>query len=228
VDAVDIDRPIQMVVHTEEEGTMTPDDGAAADQRPIINIEGDRVALGPHRRDLLPTYQRWINDFEALRTLGAGPPQPTTMEQEEAWYAGNTNPGEVRFTIYERAGWHLIGTTALHGLEFRNRTAVFGIFIGEADARGKGFGTETATLMLDYAFTVLGLHSVMLTVAEYNLAGQRAYQKAGFREFGRRRQCRWMGGRLWDDVYMDCLAPEFGRPSVIPGYRPADVPPASS
>jgi RimJ/RimL family protein N-acetyltransferase len=58
----------------------------------------------------------------------------------------------------------------------------------------------------------------MLTVAEYNLAGQRAYHKAGFREFGRRRQCRWMGGHLWDDVYMDCLAPEFGRQSVIPGY----------
>jgi hypothetical protein len=73
--------------------------------------------------------------------------------------------------------------------------------------------------MLDYAFAVLGLQSVMLTVAEFNPAGIRAYQKAGFREFGRRRQCRWMGGQLWDDVYMDCLAPEFNWPTVFPGYR---------
>ena len=204
---------------------MIPDAGTTADQPPIINIEGERVALGPHRRDLLPLYQRWINDFEMLRTIGAVLPRPTTMEQEEAWYAGqagNSNPGEIRFTIYERAGWHPLGTTAFHDLDFRNRTAVFGIFIGEADARGKGLGTETTILMLDYAFTVLGLHSVMLTVAEYNLAGQRAYQKAGFREFGRRRQCRWMGDRLWDDVQMDCLAPEFGRQSVFSGYRPTD------
>ena len=25
-----------------------------------------------------------------------------------------------------------------------------------------------------------------------------------------------MGGRLWDEIYMDCLAPEFERP-VTPG-----------
>jgi diamine N-acetyltransferase len=52
----------------------------------------------------------------------------------------------------------------------------------------------------------------MLTVFEYNLAGWRTYEKAGFREFGRRRQCRLMGGRLWDEVYMDCLASEFTSP----------------
>jgi RimJ/RimL family protein N-acetyltransferase len=52
----------------------------------------------------------------------------------------------------------------------------------------------------------------MLTVFEYNLAGRRAYEKAGFREFGRRRQCRLMGGRLWDEVYMECLAMEFISP----------------
>ncbi len=45
--------------------------------RLILNIEADLVALGPLRRDLLPLYQRWINDLEALRTLGAFP--PTTL-----------------------------------------------------------------------------------------------------------------------------------------------------
>ena len=48
--------------------------------------------------------------------------------------------------------------------------------------------------MLDYAFTALGLHNVMLTIHEYNLAGRRAYEKAGFKEIGRRRQCRWLNG----------------------------------
>jgi len=66
--------------------------------------------------------------------------------------------------------------------------------------------------MLDYAFMALSLHSVMLTVNAYNLAGFHAYQKAGFREFGRRRECRMMGGKLWDKIYMDCLATEFMSP----------------
>ena len=46
-------------------------------ERPILNIEGDLVALGPLRRDLLPLYQRWINDLEALRKLGVF--LPTTL-----------------------------------------------------------------------------------------------------------------------------------------------------
>ena len=49
-----------------------------------------------------------------------------------------------------------------------------------------------------------------------NPAGIRAYQKAGFKEIGRRRECRMMGGKLWDEVYMDCLSSEFERP-VTPG-----------
>src|SRR3712207_8409157 len=39
-------------------------------ERPILNVTGERVALGPLRRDLLPLYQRWINDWEVTRSLG--------------------------------------------------------------------------------------------------------------------------------------------------------------
>ena len=184
-------------------------DGSAT---PIVNIVGDLVALGPLRRDLIPVYQRWVNDLTTVRTLGL-PPRPMTMEAETAWYESQAvATGEAGFTIYERATWRPVGNTGLHGIDHRNRTAVFGILIGEADRRGKGYGTETTRLMLDYAFTALGLHSVMLTCFEFNLAGQRAYRKAGFKEFGRRRECRWMGGRLWDEIYMDCLASEFESP----------------
>ena len=185
--------------------------GGASD-RPIVNVVGELVALGPHRRDLLPTYQRWVNDFDTLRTLGTlgdVAPGPTTLEQEAAWYEG-PDANEARFTIYERATWRPIGTTRLGGIDHRNRTATFGIVIGEADARGKGYGTETARLMLDYAFTALGLHSVMLVVAEFNLAGRRAYENAGFRECG----------RLWDAVYMDCLATEFASPVLSRVFVP--------
>jgi RimJ/RimL family protein N-acetyltransferase len=61
--------------------------------------------------------------------------------------------------------------------------AEYGIVIGEPDCQGRGYGTETTSLMLDYAFTVLGLHNVMLTVMAYNLAGIRTYEKAGFRQW---------------------------------------------
>ncbi len=185
-------------------------------ERPILNIEGNLVALGPLRRDLLPLYQRWINDLGTMRTLGLAP-LPITSEKEQDWYDRQSKAeDDVPFTIYERETLRPIGNTGLHGVDHRNRSATFGILIGEPDCRGKGYGTETTRLMLDYAFTALGLHNVMLTVFEFNPAGIRAYQKAGFREIGRRRECRMMGGKLWDEIYMDCLSSEFERP-VTPG-----------
>jgi diamine N-acetyltransferase len=183
---------------------------------PILNVEGELVGLGPLRRDLLPLYQRWINNLGTMRTLDL-PPYPITMEKEQNWYDRVSRAeGDAQFTIYERETLRPIGNTGLHELDYRNRTASFGIIVGEPECRGKGYGTETTRLMLDYAFTALGLHNVMLIVFEFNTAGIRAYQKAGFKEFGRRRECRLVGGRMWDEIQMDCLSTEFERPA-IPG-----------
>jgi RimJ/RimL family protein N-acetyltransferase len=49
----------------------------------------------------------------------------------------------------------------------------------------------------------------MLDVSEYNLAGRRAYEKAGFREIGRRRQADPLAGTRYDLIFMDCLASDF-------------------
>ena len=175
----------------------------------VVNITGEQVLLGPLRRVLLPLYHRWLNDFAMERTLG-DTPLPLTRAQVEAQYDHDWfRQDQIRFLIYERAGMRPIGQALLHSIDHRSRTATFVIFIGEPDGRGKGHGTEATRLMLDYAFTALGLHSVMLGVYEFNLAGRRAYEKAGFREIGRRRQCFLMGGRLWDEIYMDCLASDF-------------------
>lgn len=194
-----------------------------AGERPVVNIVGTLVALGPLRRDLLPTYQRWINDFATLRTLGM-PPYPMTMEAEQAWFDGAaTSHDHIPFTIYELATWRPIGTTGLGSIDYRSRTAEFGILIGEPACRGKGYGTETARLMLDYAFTALGLHNVMLTVDACNHAGRRAYARAGFREFGRRRACRVVGGRQQDTVYMDCMATEFTSPVLAQVLAPDEL-----
>lgn len=190
------------------------------EQLPVLNIVGERVALGPLRKDLLPLYQRWINDLGTSRNLGATP-RPMTLKQEQTWYEEwSKSETQHPFTIYERPGLRPIGSTALHEVDFRSRSATFGILIGEAEYRGKSYGTEATRLMLDYAFTALGLHNVMLTVFDYNPAGFRAYEKAGFREFGRRHECRWMGGRLWDEIYMEALSAQFESPALARIFGP--------
>lgn len=185
----------------------------------FANIAGERVALGPLRRELIPLYQRRNNDFGTPRTLR--PSGPITAEVSAADYARlDVDERAVAFAAYERATWRPIGTTGRHDIDWRNRTAEYVLSIGESDCRGRGYGTEVTRLLLDYAFTTLGLRSVMLRVYADNLAGLRAYQKAGFREFGRRRQCQRMGQTLWEAISMDCPASEFVSPVLGAIFAP--------
>jgi len=158
-------------------------------------------------------------------TLGARSPPPVMEETERRWVEALASSADHLFVIRERATGRPTGTTDLSDIDYRNRAATFGINIGETDARGQGFGTEATRLMLDYAFTVVGLHSVRLGVAEYNAAGRRAYAKAGLKECGRWRECWWFAGRLWDEILMDCLASEFASPVLGHLFQP---PPARS
>jgi RimJ/RimL family protein N-acetyltransferase len=183
----------------------------AAGATPIINVAGELVALGPLSETHVALYQRWQNDPSVTRTLSSS--RPWTHEQMAAAFRDTaTMSDQTHFTIYERATWRPIGSTYLADIDQRNGTAEFGIVIGETDARGRGHGTEATRLTLDYAFTALGLRNVLLVVYAFNEAGVRAYQKAGFREIGRRHECKRRGELRWDVLYMEALAREFKSP----------------
>ncbi|MDP9488144.1 MAG: N-acetyltransferase, partial [Actinomycetota bacterium] len=94
---------------------------SGSSEAPILNVEGDLVALGPLRRDLLPLYTRWINDLAAARMLGAF--LPTTLEGETKWYdEWATSEKTVPFTVYARPELRPIGTASLFDVDHRNRT----------------------------------------------------------------------------------------------------------
>ncbi|GAC1359106.1 MAG: hypothetical protein NVS4B8_19420 [Herpetosiphon sp.] len=195
------------------------DPGGGFNPPVVVNIVGELVALGPRRREFVPLTQRWNNDFAAMRSLGEFA-YPQTLEQAQMSYDQTAAPGDTRFLIYERATWRPIGITRLFEVDWYHRNAMYAVSIGEPDCRGRGYGTETTRLMLDYAFTALGLHGVMLTVFAFNEGGLRAYERAGFRQIGRRREAVSVGGRFWDVVYMDCLASEFTSPVLAPMFEP--------
>lgn len=195
------------------------DPAQTSNEQPILNLVGEKVALGPLRRDLVPVYTRWINDFEVTRGLTLLP--PLTLESEEAWYEGaSKGRNQSHFTVYERASLLPIGSSGLFDIDHRNQTAELGLMLGEKDCWGKGYGTETVCLLLDYGFTGLGLHNIMLSVFSFNERAIRAYTKAGFRLIGRRREAWRLGGEAYDVIYMDCLSAEFRSPLLRKLLKP--------
>jgi diamine N-acetyltransferase len=179
-------------------------------------LAGERVALGPLRKDLAETYARWINDLDVRR--GLANPALLAVEAEEDWVVdairkgSEREPEQVNFTVYDRTDGAPVGTTGLVEIAWRSGRATYGIAIGER--RGQGLGTEATRLTLDWAFNVLGLENVLLEVLPSNAAAIRAYEKAGFRAIGaRRNSMRWLGARC-DALLMDAVPADFKSPVV--------------
>jgi diamine N-acetyltransferase len=177
-------------------------------------IEGERVALGPLRRDLADMYRRWIHDLDVR--AGITTAAVLALEAEQAWIdeaiAKNAKPDPeaVNFTIYDTSDGAPVGSCSLMDIGWRVRRATFGIALGER--RGQGLGTEATRLTLDWAFNMLGPHNVLLEVLPHNAAAIRAYEKAGFREIGRRRDAVLSMGARCDVVLMDAIAADFESP----------------
>jgi RimJ/RimL family protein N-acetyltransferase len=172
---------------------------------------GERVALGPLEPRHAALYAQWVNDPEVkdgILNLGlynaADEERFVAMAQEEAT---QRNPTGVRFTIYDLADDAPIGICGLDEIEWRHRRCAFGISLGAR--RGQGLGTEATRLALRWAFEVLSLNNVLLSFYEYNEAGRRCYEKAGFKLIGRRRAALLGRGELRDEVLMDAVAADF-------------------
>ena len=177
-------------------------------QQRLILVQGQRVGLGALRHDLIPAYLRWRSDPEVMRGTGESTQAPT-VEAIQAWYEQATSPGntDVHFTIYDLDDLAPVGTALLVRVNQHDGTAEFGLTIGER--RNQGLGSEATKLVLDWAFTVMGLHNILLVTFSWNLPAIRAYSKAGFREIGRRRGAVLTFGQRYDQVLMDAVADEF-------------------
>lgn len=190
--------------------------------RPQIDLIGEEVALGPLNSDLLEKYQNWLSYYGEDRDLPGAAFDSVEIEFE---FAADTDDSveDIYFTVYELGSWRPIGGAALTEIDYDDQVAEFSMIIGEPDCRGKGYGSESTRLVLDYAFNALGLHHIMLSVYEYNYSARGAFQRAGFREFSRRRDCHLEGARFWDEIYMGCIAGDFNRSAGEGGCSLADL-----
>jgi len=166
----------------------------------IVYYRGDRIDLRPLELEDEPLLRRWINDPDTWATLGHRSPINATREREWIENYGK-EPGEYIFGIVVRESNQLIGTAGLHGTNGIDRKATFGLMIGEHDARGRGYGSETTRLLLRFGFEELNLNRIELTVFAHNHAAIRVYEKAGYVREGRKRETFYRNGR-YRDVYV--------------------------
>lgn len=174
-------------------------------------IYGDRLRLRAAERDDLPLFVAWLNDPEVRQFLFMN--LPLSAAQEERWFEDmqKAPPAEHVLVIEIRGdnGWTAIGNTSLMNIDWINRLAEVGIFIGEKSFWSQGYGREVMRMMLKHGFETLNLNRIWLRVYEFNKRGIRAYERAGFKHEGRQRQAIFKDGHYHDVLFMSVLRDEW-------------------
>ncbi|MEW6369028.1 MAG: GNAT family protein [Acidobacteriota bacterium] len=173
-------------------------------------IVGQKVRLRAIEREDIPAFVKWFNDPEVRQFLKMF--EPMSKAKEERWFETQLESRDQFIFAIEAAAdgrWVHIGNTGLMQIDWKNRTAVFGIVLGEKNLWGRGYGTEATRLTLQYAFHQLNLHRVELDVFDYNPRAVRCYERVGFKHEGVRRQAFFNAGRYHDVLRMGILHDEL-------------------
>ena len=108
--------------------------------------------------------------------------QPFTYEGHVQWMREKVETGIVHQFIMEEItseGSRPIGSVYIRDIDMEALTAEYGVFIGEDDALGKGYGNAVVEWAVDYARN-MGLKKFTLRVLSDNTPALRSYMHAGF------------------------------------------------
>jgi len=178
------------------------------ERRPIIRGEG--VFLRPAERTDIATFVRWLGDAEVSRHLSLR--SPISEAAEEGWFermVAAQGKTDHHFVICLLADERPIGTAGLHGLDWENGSAEFGIAIGEKGEWNQGHGTDALRAVCDFGFGELRLERISLLVYAGNDRARRSYEKAGFTHEGTMRRAHFTRGEHHDVHVMGLLRAEW-------------------
>jgi len=99
------------------------------------------------------------------------------------------------------AGDH-VGNIKLGPVNWVHRFGDIGLMIGERSAWGRGYATETISLVSEFAFQDLRLHKLNAGMYRANIGSRRAFEKAEFQLEGTRNSHFWTGDEYTDAYEM--------------------------
>lgn len=164
----------------------------------------------PTREDVLGNWPHWFSDPEVTRYMLRGVfPQSVDAQIDFYEHVAAEQTTDLVLAIVARDTDAHVGTVGLHRIDWINRSAEFGIVIGERDHWGKGIGGEATRLIVAHGFDRLNLNRIWLGVFAEHEAAVRLYERVGFQVEGRFRAAILREGRQHDQLIMGLLAADF-------------------
>lgn len=172
----------------------------------MMKTTATAISLGSVSPSDLTLIHAWRNDAE-LSALMTASPAPTTMEQTEQWFESTQkDQNQVMRGIFQGTDEpkRLIGLVRFMYIDWHSRVCEFGIYIGPAELRGAGYGSQAMRQALDYVFGDLKMHKVWLRVATTNEPAIKLYKSLGFQQEGVLSR-HFLSGGTWQDLAVMAL-----------------------
>lgn len=173
-------------------------------------LMGTRVLLRePTRQDAIRLFD-YASDPQVTRYLAFDSPRAIEdilafIELCEQW---RRQDREYVFLIADRATDEALGVIGLRHVDPVLGTAQVGTWLRRA-SWGTGVNREAKTLLLDFAFTTLGLHRIEARIATENERSRRAFEQLGAEREGTLRESFRKNGVVLDQELYAILAPDW-------------------
>lgn len=181
------------------------------------------LSLRPVQREDLRQLAEWRNAADLrVRTREF---RPLTEADQERWFSRITGPNRRDFMFVidvavdgsdaqdrsprQANTREAVGVVGLCHWDPRDQTAEVSFYVGNEQARGKGYAHRALTLLHDYGFEELGLARIWAEVYAFNEPSIRILERLGYQREGLLRQHVWRGGRRVDSIVMGLLRDEW-------------------
>ena len=170
-------------------------------------IVGKKTQLRAIEKEDMVIFQKWMND--PLLTIWLGPRFPISLDEQNRWYEKLITDTSKRKYLIENLEGKPIGVVSLMALDLKNRCSEFGIYLGEQEAIGKGFGKDASMTLINFAFSEVGLNRLYLYVLEENNRAIKSFEECGFRKEAVLRENVFFNRIFHNQLIMGMLKNEF-------------------
>lgn len=178
------------------------------ERKEVIFLKGKKTILRPLNKETdLQSCLRWINDQEVIQYISVY--LPSSKQDEEKWFDNLQKRKEDVVLGIETLDNAFIGITGLHNINWKDRTAVHGVLIGEKKYWGRGYGTDANMVLLNYAFNTLNLRKICSSVIVFNERSINYHATCGYQIEGTRRRQVYKKGKYWDVIFLGVFKEEW-------------------
>lgn len=168
--------------------------------------QNDKITLAPMTRELFHELYRafrfdpmLFTDMELYERVSA---RPFTPEEIEARFEGRfSREGTVTLAVMRDE--EIIGEVVIKHIDPVEKQCEFGIHLRDDSVKGRGFGTRAEILAIEYAFSELGMETVLADCIIKNTRSRHIIEKLGFEFTGEKDGFRYyrLEKNKWRSAY---------------------------